>query len=192
MAGWVFSLTVCLVLVACGFIKRDSKAREQDCCGIKQQLTLHCCLTGRYVKHLLTAPNMDTIVLVFIAPDFKECFVYSLQASGPLTKTRKPPSKPAASSGGGAKKGGEGKKNGKQAGNGEVAEDDPAGTSGTPKKGAKDTSRKRKAEESSPALPAANQESPVCVKRAKTAKDNNRDLGLCRYVPLACSYSSFY
>ncbi|XP_068586955.1 bromodomain adjacent to zinc finger domain protein 2B isoform X12 [Cebidichthys violaceus] len=104
------------------------------------------------------------------------------KASGPTPKNRKPPSKPAASSGGGAKKGPEGKKNVKQPGNGEVTEGDPAGASGTPKKGAKDTSRKRKTEESSPALPAANQESPVCVKRAKTARDNNRDLGLCRVL----------
>ncbi|XP_068435318.1 bromodomain adjacent to zinc finger domain protein 2B isoform X4 [Clinocottus analis] len=105
------------------------------------------------------------------------------KASGPSTKNRKPPSKPAAaSSGGGAKKGGEGKKNGKQAGNGEVTEDDPASASSTPKKGAKDTVRKRKPEDSSPALPAANQEAPVCVKRAKTARDNNRDLGLCRVL----------
>uniref|UniRef100_A0AAQ6ALQ7 Bromodomain adjacent to zinc finger domain, 2Ba n=1 Tax=Amphiprion ocellaris TaxID=80972 RepID=A0AAQ6ALQ7_AMPOC len=84
--------------------------------------------------------------------------------------------------GGGSKKGGEAKKNGKQAGNGEVSEDDSASASSTPKKGAKDTSRKRKTEESSPALTAANQESPVCVKRAKTARDNNRDLGLCRVL----------
>lgn len=114
-----------------------------------------------------------------------------MQASGPSPKSKKLPSKQVASSGGGGKKGGEAKKNGKQTGNGEVLEDDPASASSTPKKGAKDTSRKRKAEESSPALPAANQESPVCVKRAKTARDNNRDLGLCRYVPLACSYLSF-
>lgn len=113
-----------------------------------------------------------------------------MQASGPSPKSKKPPTKQVASSGGGSKKGGEAKKNGKQAGNGEVSEDDPASASSTPKKGAKDTSRKRKTEESSPALPAANQESPVCVKRAKTARDNNRDLGLCRYVPLACSYLS--
>uniref|UniRef100_G3PR08 Bromodomain adjacent to zinc finger domain 2B n=3 Tax=Gasterosteus aculeatus TaxID=69293 RepID=G3PR08_GASAC len=102
------------------------------------------------------------------------------KASGPSPKNKKPPSKPLTSSGGGAKKGAEGKKSGKQAGNGEVAVDDPA--SSTPKKAAKDTSRKRKTEESSPAPPAANQESPVCVKRAKTAKDNNRDLGLCRVL----------
>uniref|UniRef100_A0A4W6CZP6 Bromodomain adjacent to zinc finger domain 2B n=1 Tax=Lates calcarifer TaxID=8187 RepID=A0A4W6CZP6_LATCA len=80
------------------------------------------------------------------------------------------------------KKGGEAKKNGKQTGNGEVSEDDSASASSTPKKGAKDTSRKRKTEEASPALPAANQENPVCVKRAKTARDNNRDLGLCRVL----------
>lgn len=115
-----------------------------------------------------------------------------MQASGSSHKNKKPPSKQVASSGGGSKKGGETKKNGKQVGNGEVSEDDPASTSSTPKKGAKDTSRKRKAEESLPALPAVNQESPVSVKRAKTARDNNRDLGLCRYEPLACSRWFFY
>lgn len=104
------------------------------------------------------------------------------KASGPSPKNKKPPSKPVASSGASSKKGGEGKKNGKQAGNGELSEDDPASASSTPKKGAKDTSRKRKTEESSPAPPAANQESPACVKRAKTARDNNRDLGLCRIL----------
>uniref|UniRef100_A0A3Q0QPN7 Bromodomain adjacent to zinc finger domain 2B n=2 Tax=Heroini TaxID=318529 RepID=A0A3Q0QPN7_AMPCI len=104
------------------------------------------------------------------------------KASGPSPKSKKPPAKPVASSGGGSKKGGEAKKNGKQAGNGEVSEDDSASASSTPKKGAKDTSRKRKTEESSPALTASNQESPACVKRAKTARDNNRDLGLCRVL----------
>lgn len=104
------------------------------------------------------------------------------KASGPSPKSKKPPSKQVATSGGSAKKAAELKKNGKQAGNGEVSEDDPPSASSTPKKGAKDTSRKRKTEESSPAPPAANQESPVCVKRAKTARDNNRDLGLCRVL----------
>lgn len=64
-----------------------------------------------------------------------------------------------------------------------MSEDDSASATSTPKKGAKDTSRKRKTEETSPVLSASNQESPVCVKRAKTARDNNRDLGLCRYEP---------
>ncbi|XP_067352190.1 bromodomain adjacent to zinc finger domain protein 2B isoform X7 [Channa argus] len=104
------------------------------------------------------------------------------KASGPSPKSKKPPSKPLASSGGSSKKGGEVKKNGKQAGNGDMSEDDSASASSTPKKTAKDTSRKRKPEETSLALPASNQESPVCVKRAKTARDNNRDLGLCRVL----------
>lgn len=134
---------------------------------------------------------INTIPLVLIVPHLRECILYSVQASGPSPKIRKPPSKPVACSAGGGKKGGEGKKNVKQAGNGEVSEEDPASASSTPKKAAKDTNRKRKTEESTPALPAANQESPVCVKRAKTARDNNRDLGLCRYVPLACSRLSF-
>lgn len=104
------------------------------------------------------------------------------KASSPTPKSKKPQSKPVASGGGGSKKGADAKKNGKQTGNGEVSEDDTASASSTPKKNAKDTSRKRKTEESSPALPPANQESPASVKRAKTARDNNRDLGLCRVL----------
>uniref|UniRef100_H2V452 Bromodomain adjacent to zinc finger domain 2B n=1 Tax=Takifugu rubripes TaxID=31033 RepID=H2V452_TAKRU len=104
------------------------------------------------------------------------------KASGSSPKSKKTPSKQVASSGGSAKKGGEAKKNGKQTGNGEMSEDDPASASSTPKKGAKDTSRKRKLEEGPPVLPAVSQESPVSVKRAKTARDNNRDLGLCRVL----------
>lgn len=107
------------------------------------------------------------------------CFT---QASGSSPKSKKTPTKQVASSGGSAKKGGEAKKSGKQTGNGEMSEDDPASASSTPKKGVKDTSRKRKLEEGPPVLPAVSQESPVNVKRAKTARDNNRDLGLCRYV----------
>uniref|UniRef100_A0A087YDD1 Bromodomain adjacent to zinc finger domain, 2Ba n=1 Tax=Poecilia formosa TaxID=48698 RepID=A0A087YDD1_POEFO len=103
-------------------------------------------------------------------------------ASGPSPKTKKPPAKTVASSGGSSKKSGESKKNVKQTGNGEVSEEDSVSASSTPKKGSKDTSRKRKTEEASPALIPANQESPVCVKRAKTARDNNRDLGLCRVL----------
>ncbi|XP_058486337.1 bromodomain adjacent to zinc finger domain protein 2B [Solea solea] len=110
------------------------------------------------------------------------CPVCISKASGPSPKNKRPPSKPVASSGGSSKKAGEAKKNGKQTGNGEVSEEDSASASSTPKKGAKDTNRKRKVEESSPAVSAASQEAPVCVKRAKTARDNNRDLGLCRVL----------
>ncbi|XP_041936036.1 bromodomain adjacent to zinc finger domain protein 2B isoform X4 [Alosa sapidissima] len=51
-----------------------------------------------------------------------------------------------------------------------------AGPSTPPKKGAKDPKK------SSPPPTTTKQESPVCVKRAKTARDNNRDLGLCRVL----------
>lgn len=51
-----------------------------------------------------------------------------------------------------------------------------AGPSTPVKKGAKEPKK------SSPPPTTAKQESPVCVKRAKTARDNNRDLGLCRCV----------
>ncbi|XP_061131934.1 bromodomain adjacent to zinc finger domain protein 2B isoform X2 [Syngnathus typhle] len=104
------------------------------------------------------------------------------KASGPTPKNKKPPCRPVASSVGANKKGGESKKNGKHAGNGDVSEDDPASAGSTPKKSSKDNSRNRKSEEASTALPGPNQESPVCVKRAKTARDNNRDLGLCRVL----------
>lgn len=80
--------------------------------------------------------------------------------------------------------GGAGKRSGKQTGNGEVLEEatPTASASSTPKKGGKEPNRKRKPEESPPMPQPANQESPVCVKRAKTARDNNRDLGLCRVL----------
>uniref|UniRef100_A0A8C6SPW4 Bromodomain adjacent to zinc finger domain, 2Ba n=1 Tax=Neogobius melanostomus TaxID=47308 RepID=A0A8C6SPW4_9GOBI len=99
------------------------------------------------------------------------------KASSPTPKNKKPQSKLVASTAGSKKA--EAKKNGKQTGNNEVSEEDAASANSTPKKGAKDNSRKRKTEESTPVPPAANQESPACVKRAKTARDNNRDLGLC-------------
>lgn len=118
------------------------------------------------------------------------------KASGPSPKNKKPPSKPVAGGGGKKPTAAEAKRNGKQAGNSngnvEVSEDDSASASGTPKKGggAKEPpSRKRKGEESpapsqAPPTPQSpSQESPVvCVKRAKTARDNNRDLGLCRVL----------
>lgn len=65
----------------------------------------------------------------------------------------------------------------------ELSEDEAAGTSSTcstPKKATKEP-KKRKGEESPPSS-QPRQDSPVpCVKKAKTAKDNNaRDLVLCR------------
>ena len=156
----------------------------QECflwrCGpgrTKRWVTLEMILYLRKGQYQYQQCQWGHFTSVWVAPDHNALF--ALQASGPTPKNKKPPSKPVASSGGGGKKGGEAKKNGKPPGNGEVSEEDPASASSTPKKAAaKDTNRKRKPEE---------QETPVCVKRAKTARDNNRDLGLCRYVPPTCS-----
>uniref|UniRef100_A0AAR2JDH0 Bromodomain adjacent to zinc finger domain, 2Ba n=1 Tax=Pygocentrus nattereri TaxID=42514 RepID=A0AAR2JDH0_PYGNA len=49
----------------------------------------------------------------------------------------------------------------------------------SPKKAATASTQTKK---SSPAPPPTKPESPACVKRAKTARDNNRDLGLCRIL----------
>jgi len=62
----------------------------------------------------------------------------------------------------------------------ETCEEEEATSSNnsTPKKAAA-TSTQAKKNTSTP--PAPKPDSPACVKRAKTARDNNRDLGLCRY-----------
>ncbi|XP_062853759.1 bromodomain adjacent to zinc finger domain protein 2B isoform X4 [Trichomycterus rosablanca] len=69
------------------------------------------------------------------------------------------------------------KKNKKQQ---DVGEEDETGSTnnGSPKKTATAATQAKK----NSASPAAKLESPACVKRAKTARDNNRDLGLCRIL----------
>ncbi|XP_046708653.1 bromodomain adjacent to zinc finger domain protein 2B isoform X3 [Silurus meridionalis] len=104
------------------------------------------------------------------------------KASNQSPKNKKAQSR--MQSGGGGKKSSEAaKKNKKQQ---EVCEEEEAGGGGSsstsissPKKTATTSSQAKK---SSPAPPAAKPESPACVKRAKTARDNNRDLGLCRVL----------
>ncbi|XP_066544381.1 bromodomain adjacent to zinc finger domain protein 2B isoform X6 [Amia ocellicauda] len=80
----------------------------------------------------------------------------------------------------GGKKSNEVKRSRKLSVAGDVSEDDAASTSSTPKKAGKD-SKKRKGEESTPSAPAK-QENAVCVKKAKTAKDNAKDLALCGVI----------
>nr|XP_015214187.1 PREDICTED: bromodomain adjacent to zinc finger domain protein 2B isoform X4 [Lepisosteus oculatus]XP_015214188.1 PREDICTED: bromodomain adjacent to zinc finger domain protein 2B isoform X4 [Lepisosteus oculatus]XP_015214189.1 PREDICTED: bromodomain adjacent to zinc finger domain protein 2B isoform X4 [Lepisosteus oculatus]XP_015214190.1 PREDICTED: bromodomain adjacent to zinc finger domain protein 2B isoform X4 [Lepisosteus oculatus] len=63
---------------------------------------------------------------------------------------------------------------------GEVSEDDAASTSSTPKKGSKEA-KKRKGEENASSN-QSKQESPLCVKKAKTAKDNAKDLAMCSII----------
>ncbi|MGH0176383.1 UNVERIFIED_CONTAM: hypothetical protein FKN15_072640 [Acipenser sinensis] len=64
---------------------------------------------------------------------------------------------------------------------GDVSEDDAASTSSTPKKGGKEP-KKRKGDENT-SLNQTKQENSSCVKKAKTARDNAKDLTLCRIFP---------
>ncbi|MGH0143236.1 UNVERIFIED_CONTAM: hypothetical protein FKN15_014045 [Acipenser sinensis] len=63
---------------------------------------------------------------------------------------------------------------------GDVSEDDAASTSSTPKKGGKEP-KKRKGDENT-SLNQTKQENSSCVKKAKTARDNAKDLALCSLI----------
>ncbi|XP_053493923.1 bromodomain adjacent to zinc finger domain protein 2B isoform X13 [Ictalurus furcatus] len=102
------------------------------------------------------------------------------KASNQSPKNKKPQSR-VQSSGGGKKSSETAKKNKKQQ---EACEEEEAsGSSNTSNSSPKKTaSASSQAKKSSPAPPTTKPESPACVKRAKTARDNNRDLGLCRIL----------
>ncbi|TRY82484.1 hypothetical protein DNTS_029964 [Danionella cerebrum] len=100
------------------------------------------------------------------------------KASGQSPKSKKAQNRTPTASGG--KKATESaKKSKKQT---ETPEDDQAtsSTNNTPKKAAGNSSQTKKSTPATPPTPKA--DSPACVKRAKTARDNNRDLGLCRIL----------
>ncbi|XP_072539750.1 bromodomain adjacent to zinc finger domain protein 2B isoform X11 [Salminus brasiliensis] len=105
------------------------------------------------------------------------------KASGQSPKSKKPQNR--VQSGGGSKKSAEtAKKNKKQA---ELCEKEEV-VSGSSSSNTSNSSPKKataastQAKKSPPAPPITKPESPACVKRAKTARDNNRDLGLCRIL----------
>lgn len=108
------------------------------------------------------------------------------KASNQSPKSKKTPSRVQSSGGGGKKSAESAKKNKKQQ---EACEEQEAGSgstatgtgtsNGSPKKTAAASSQTKKAP---PTPPVAKAESSACVKRAKTARDNNRDLGLCRIL----------
>ncbi|XP_051562139.1 bromodomain adjacent to zinc finger domain protein 2B-like isoform X6 [Myxocyprinus asiaticus] len=99
------------------------------------------------------------------------------KASGQSPKTKKTQNRAPPASGG--KKATEAAKKSKK--QPETCEDEEATSSSnsTPKKAAA-TPTQTKKNTSTPT--AAKPDSPACVKRAKTARDNNRDLGLCRIL----------
>ncbi|XP_067315291.1 bromodomain adjacent to zinc finger domain protein 2B isoform X4 [Pseudorasbora parva] len=98
------------------------------------------------------------------------------KASGQSPKSKKTPNRASPASAG--KKATEAaKKSKKQTETGE--EEATSSNNSTPKKAAA-TSTQAKKNTCTP--PAPKPDSPPCVKRAKTARDNNRDLGLCRIL----------
>nr|XP_021332707.1 bromodomain adjacent to zinc finger domain protein 2B isoform X4 [Danio rerio] len=103
------------------------------------------------------------------------------KASGQSPKSKsKTPNRTAPASGG--KKTAEAaKKSKKQAETGEE-EEATSSTNSTPKKATAASSQNKKNSASTPNQMAPKPDSPACVKRAKTARDNNRDLGLCRIL----------
>ncbi|XP_026114569.1 bromodomain adjacent to zinc finger domain protein 2B-like isoform X4 [Carassius auratus] len=100
------------------------------------------------------------------------------KASGQSPKSKKTPNRTPPATGG--KKATEAaKKSKKQTETCEEEETATSSNNSTPKK-AGTSSTQAKKNTSTP--PAPKPDSPACVKRAKTARDNNRDLGLCRIL----------
>ncbi|XP_051985594.1 bromodomain adjacent to zinc finger domain protein 2B-like isoform X7 [Xyrauchen texanus] len=64
----------------------------------------------------------------------------------------------------------------------EMCEDEEATSSNSTPKKAATTPTPTQTKKNTSTSPAAKPDSPACVKRAKTARDNNRDLGLCRIL----------
>ncbi|KAM9448079.1 bromodomain adjacent to zinc finger domain protein 2B-like isoform 2-T2 [Salvelinus alpinus] len=110
-------------------------------------------------------------------------------ASGQSPKSKKQQQSRAGAAVRGGKRTTEVKQNRKPSSvaSGEVSEDDAASTSSsTPKKVSKETKKRKSPGEGSPATKQSKQDStPVCVKKAKTAtsaRDNEKDLTLCRLL----------
>ncbi|MFT7818060.1 bromodomain adjacent to zinc finger domain protein 2B-like [Arapaima gigas] len=98
------------------------------------------------------------------------------KASGQSPKNKKPPNRGGPGGSGGGKKTPEGKRNRKLPVVGDIPEDDTASTSSTPKKGAKDSKKKKECEK--PPAGQPRMESP-CTKKVAPPQDNDRDLAFC-------------
>lgn len=98
------------------------------------------------------------------------------KASGQSPKSKKTPNRASPATGG--KKATEAAKKSKK--QSETCEEEATSSNNSTPKKAASTSTQAKKNTSTP--PAPKPDSPVCVKRAKTARDNNRDLGLCRVL----------
>ncbi|XP_078117921.1 bromodomain adjacent to zinc finger domain protein 2B-like isoform X2 [Sander vitreus] len=149
--------------------------------GDNEELLLLCdgcdkgCHTYCQKPKITTVPDGDWFCPTCVAKS-PVCSV--IQESGQSPRSRKQLSQTA----GGGKKGIEVKRNSKPSVVGELIKEEAAGSNSVPKKGTKEF-KKRKGDDSPPSSQAVH-ESPVsCVKKAKTAKDNNTNgLATCRVL----------
>ncbi|XP_041806612.1 bromodomain adjacent to zinc finger domain protein 2B isoform X3 [Chelmon rostratus] len=149
--------------------------------GDNEELLLLCdgcdkgCHTYCHKPKITTVPDGDWFCPTCVAKS-SVCSVN--QESGQSPRSRRQQSRTA----GGGKKGSEVKRNGKPSAGGELIKEEAASSNSLPKKGTKEF-KKRKGDDSPPGSQAG-RDSPVpCVKRAKTAKDNNSDgLAMCRVL----------
>ncbi|XP_050975844.1 bromodomain adjacent to zinc finger domain protein 2B isoform X2 [Labeo rohita] len=151
--------------------KSIMKVYCQICCkGDNEELLLLCdgcdrgCHTYCHKPKITTIPDGDWFCPACIS-----------QASSQSLKTKKPLNR----SSGGLKKPAEAKRQRKPSVAGD-SEDDSGSANSTPKKVSKEI-KKRKTEENPSANPAK-QESPTCVKKPKTARDDSKDLAMCRIL----------
>ncbi|XP_032385707.1 bromodomain adjacent to zinc finger domain protein 2B isoform X2 [Etheostoma spectabile] len=141
--------------------------------GDNEELLLLCdgcdkgCHTYCQKPKITTVPDGDWFCPTCVAKE-----------SGQSPRSRKQLSQTA----GGGKKGSEVKRNSKPSVVGELIKEEAASSNSVPKKGTKEF-KKRKGDDSPPSSQAGH-ESPVsCVKKAKTAKDNNTNgLATCRVL----------
>ncbi|XP_028446630.1 bromodomain adjacent to zinc finger domain protein 2B isoform X6 [Perca flavescens] len=141
--------------------------------GDNEELLLLCdgcdkgCHTYCQKPKITTVPDGDWFCPTCVAKEI-----------GQSPRSRKQLSRTA----GGGKKGSEVKRNGKPSVAGELIKEEAASSNSVPKKGTKEF-KKRKGDDSPPSSQAVH-ESPVsCVKKAKTAKDNNTNgLATCRVL----------
>ncbi|RXN32012.1 bromodomain adjacent to zinc finger domain 2B-like isoform X2 [Labeo rohita] len=155
--------------------KSIMKVYCQICCkGDNEELLLLCdgcdrgCHTYCHKPKITTIPDGDWFCPACISQ--VEHF-----ASSQSLKTKKPLNR----SSGGLKKPAEAKRQRKPSVAGD-SEDDSGSANSTPKKVSKEI-KKRKTEENPSANPAK-QESPTCVKKPKTARDDSKDLAMCRIL----------
>ncbi|XP_039539230.1 bromodomain adjacent to zinc finger domain protein 2B isoform X2 [Pimephales promelas] len=139
--------------------------------GDNEELLLLCdgcekgCHTYCHKPKITTIPDGDWFCPACIS-----------QASSQSLKTKKPLNR----SSGGLRKPAEAKRHRKTSVAGDNSEEDSGSANSTPKKVSKDTKKRRTEENPSPN--AAKQESPACVKKPKTVRDDSRDLALCRIL----------